>query len=99
MALRMEHQIGTLEVGKQADLCVVRLNELHSMPSYDPYQALVYASRANDVICTMIEGQVRYDVNLSPRITERFPLQNLQETYHRLQNTADKLRNWRPNEI
>lgn len=96
-ALRMEQEIGTLEPGKQADLCVVRLHELHSLPAYDPYQALVYASRANDVMWTMIAGQVRYDSNRSPRITERFPLHNLQETYQQIQKTANKLRDWRPN--
>ena len=49
-ALGLEAEIGTLEPGKLANVCVVRLNELHSAPSFDPYSSLVYASRASDVI-------------------------------------------------
>jgi cytosine/adenosine deaminase-related metal-dependent hydrolase len=57
-ALGMESEIGSIETGKRADLCVARLNDLHSAPAYDPYNALVYAARASDVLWTMIDGEV-----------------------------------------
>jgi len=51
----------------------VQVNELHSTPAYDPYNALVYAARASDVLWTMIAGRICYDVRLGRRLEERFP--------------------------
>ena len=71
--LGMDAEIGSLEAGKKADLCVVGLDALHSLPAYDPYHALVYAASASDVLATFIEGEMRYDASLSTRYTARFP--------------------------
>ncbi len=95
-ALRMEDEIGSLEAGKRADLCVVRLNELHSAPAYHPYNALVYAARASDVIWTMIGGVVRYTAQDTPRLTERFLHIELASVAKNLQKAAQKQRDWRP---
>jgi 5-methylthioadenosine/S-adenosylhomocysteine deaminase len=94
-ALRLESEIGSLEAGKRADLCVVRLNDLHSAPAYHPYNALVYSARASDVVWTMIEGEVRYDVNIGRSMRDRFPHLNLETTYKQLQHAAEKLRQGR----
>jgi len=49
---------GTLEVGKLADLIVVDLNKPHCAPRYDSQAALVYSSRADDVLHTVVDGRV-----------------------------------------
>jgi len=61
-ALGMEDAIGSLEVGKQADLAVVDVGGPHHGPSAqrDPYTALVHAARASDVRLTMVGGRVLY---------------------------------------
>ncbi|HLI48327.1 MAG TPA: amidohydrolase family protein [Chthonomonas sp.] len=69
--------VGSLEVGKRADLCVVRLDRLHAMPNYDPYSALVYTAHASDVVLTMIDGRVRYDAALHAEMKYRFPENDL----------------------
>lgn len=62
-ALHREREIGSLEVGKQADLCAVRLDGLHHAPVADdnPEAALVYSARASDVCLTLVGGQPVYD--------------------------------------
>lgn len=57
-ALHMEDRLGSLEVGKLADLIIVDHDATHMIPLYDPYSALVYAANAQDVRTTIIHGRV-----------------------------------------
>jgi len=57
-ALGQGHEIGTIEVGKKADLIVVGTDGLHQLPGRDPYSQLVYTSRPSDVRATIIDGEV-----------------------------------------
>jgi 5-methylthioadenosine/S-adenosylhomocysteine deaminase len=57
-ALGMAERIGTLEVGKRADLIVVRTDGFHLQPHYDPYSLLTYSTKAADVETVIIDGRV-----------------------------------------
>jgi 5-methylthioadenosine/S-adenosylhomocysteine deaminase len=57
-ALGLAGQIGSIEVGKRADLQLLNLNRLHTTPGPDPVSTVVYASEANDVETVVIDGQV-----------------------------------------
>jgi 5-methylthioadenosine/S-adenosylhomocysteine deaminase len=57
-ALHLDNQIGSLEVGKRADLCIVDLDDLNQTPLYNIYSHLVYATKAADVRTVVIEGRV-----------------------------------------
>ena len=57
-ALGMQDQIGSLEVGKRADLLVVRMNRARQTPMYDPVSHLVYTTRGDDVDTTIVNGKV-----------------------------------------
>lgn len=59
-AIGHEHDLGSLEVGKKADLAVVSLQGLHTWPNahVDVYSQLVYQARSSDVRLTMIDGQI-----------------------------------------
>src|SRR5262249_41849292 len=57
-ALGMEREIGSLEVGKRADLIVVDVLSPGALPLYDPYSYLVYSARADAVRTVVVEGQV-----------------------------------------
>jgi len=54
-ALGLEKDIGSIEVGKRADLILV---DAHGP---DPYSTVVYASRGADVRTTIVDGQVLID--------------------------------------
>jgi 5-methylthioadenosine/S-adenosylhomocysteine deaminase len=57
-ALHLEKLIGSLEVGKRADLVIVDFDTLHQTPFYNVYSHLVYATKANDVRTVVINGRV-----------------------------------------
>ena len=57
-ALGLENEIGSLEVGKRADVIVVDLNQLHSSPKQDVISSLVYSTQPSDVRVTIIDGRV-----------------------------------------
>jgi len=58
-ALGLEAEVGSLEVGKRADLTVVDLNGPHAVPSSDDVVAqLVYSGRSTDVRHVVIDGEL-----------------------------------------
>jgi 5-methylthioadenosine/S-adenosylhomocysteine deaminase len=57
-ALGLEDRVGTLEPGKDADLCAVSLAAPHVRPVHDPLAALFHAARAPDVVLTVVRGRV-----------------------------------------
>lgn len=59
-AIGHEHDLGSLEVGKKADLAVVSLEGLHTWPNenVDLYSQLVYQAQSSDVRLTMVDGQI-----------------------------------------
>ncbi len=57
-ALGMEKQIGSLEVGKRADLIVVSMRGARQTPLYDPLSHLVYVAHGDDVRTTIVHGKV-----------------------------------------
>ena len=56
--LGLENEIGSLEVGKRADVIVVDLNQLHSSPKQDVISSLVYSTQPSDVRVTIIDGRI-----------------------------------------
>lgn len=59
-ALGLDREIGTLEPGKQADIAVVSLAGYAQRPVNDILAALVFSSNANDVVRTLVAGDVLY---------------------------------------
>ena len=55
-ALGLAAHTGSLTPGKRADLIAVRLDAPHAVPATDPYAALVYSTRAEDVCFTLCDG-------------------------------------------
>lgn len=57
-ALHMEDRIGSLEVGKLADVILINRDSPRMTPFYEPYPALVYAASPTDVQTTIVHGRV-----------------------------------------
>nr|MEE4268342.1 5'-deoxyadenosine deaminase [Candidatus Krumholzibacteria bacterium] len=59
-AMGKEGQLGSLEVGKLADLAIVQLDTLHNSPCFgrNVVAQLVYSVRAADVLTTIVNGQI-----------------------------------------
>lgn len=61
-AVHLDHLIGSIEVGKRADLVRIELDTLHNLPRFerDPeavYSRLVYAAKPTDVTDVMVNGR------------------------------------------
>jgi len=57
-ALHLENLIGSLEVGKRADIVIAEFESLNQTPSYSVYSTLVYATKAEDVRTVIIDGKI-----------------------------------------
>jgi 5-methylthioadenosine/S-adenosylhomocysteine deaminase len=53
-----QSEIGSIEVGKRADLITVDTRQPHLAPLLDPIKALVYSARGGDVRDAVIDGRV-----------------------------------------
>lgn len=59
-SLGLEQEIGSLEIGKKADITIVRVDKPHHVPVYDPISTIVYSTSGQDVETVLVEGDVVY---------------------------------------
>ncbi|MGB9599930.1 MAG: amidohydrolase [Myxococcota bacterium] len=62
-AIGLESQIGSIEVGKRADIITLDMSGVHNIPAYNilqdsVYSRIVYAAKASDVNDVIIDGKV-----------------------------------------
>jgi 5-methylthioadenosine/S-adenosylhomocysteine deaminase len=57
-AVGLDHEIGSIEVGKQADLVVLRTDNLCITPLHHPVSALVYSAIGDEVEHVLIAGRL-----------------------------------------
>ncbi len=53
----MEEKIGSIEVGKQADLCAVSIDEIDALPLYSPVSSLIYTNSGARVKYVWVNGK------------------------------------------
>ena len=82
--LGIDHLVGSVEPGKQADLIVVDLNNPHNLPAYDPATAIIFSSSGRDVIMTMVAGRVIYADGHVSTIDEKMVGEQILEIQNRL---------------
>ena len=59
-AIGMQNEVGSLEVGKRADLVVLDVSDSNQMPTTSPNAMVVHDCGRMDVIATMIDGKFVY---------------------------------------
>ena len=57
-AVHLEKEIGSLEVGKKADMAIISLDEPNAVPMYDIYAQIAYSLKGSDVETVVIGGRV-----------------------------------------
>ncbi|WP_296013168.1 amidohydrolase family protein [uncultured Adlercreutzia sp.] len=62
-ALGLDDKIGSLEIGKRADMIAVDLSSSHQSFTTDPVAAVVNTCTTADVLMTMVDGNVLYEKN------------------------------------
>lgn len=58
--LGMEDRIGSIAIGKQADVAAVKLSDITISPCYDPISHLVYTCGREHVTHTWVAGELKY---------------------------------------
>jgi cytosine/adenosine deaminase-related metal-dependent hydrolase len=53
-----ERTLGSLEVGKRADLVTIAVGRPHSAPMLDPLHAIVHMAHAEDVDTVLVDGRI-----------------------------------------
>ena len=62
-ALRLDDKIGSLEIGKLADVIAVDLSRSHQSPEINPISALVNTCNTSEILMTMVNGKILYEKN------------------------------------
>ena len=57
-AIGLDHLVGSLQAGKQADLIQVAFEDVHHVPTYDVVSHLVYVTDEQDVASVVVDGKV-----------------------------------------
>ena len=77
--INMQDQIGTIEVGKKADIIALDFNKPNTTPCYDPIASLVYSGNSENVTMVMVDGDIIYDQGIFSRFDEADILQRAQQ--------------------
>lgn len=57
-AMGMEDEIGSIEVGKKADLAIIGLDSAHLCPQNNLVSALIYSAQSSDVETVIVDGNI-----------------------------------------
>jgi 5-methylthioadenosine/S-adenosylhomocysteine deaminase len=78
-AIGLEKEIGSLEVGKRADLFVVAPNTAKIVPIHDPIATLVYSCGEENVVMTIANGKILMRDRVIQHYDEQEIIQNCQQ--------------------
>lgn len=57
-ALGKENEIGSLEIGKKADIITIDINNLEAMPMYNPFSHIVYSLTSENIKDVIVNGNI-----------------------------------------
>ena len=77
-ALGLQDEIGSIEVGKKADIIVMDLNQTHLVPVRDPVANLVHNGLGSDVDMVFVDGELLIKNGQPTRVDEQSILDEAQ---------------------
>jgi len=85
-AVGLEDEIGSIEVGKKADLAILNLQNFHTFPSYDvdPISRIVYSATRADVETTIVDGKILMDKGIMKTVDKPVVLKEADNSIKRL---------------
>ena len=78
-ALGLGDEIGSIEIGKRADLSLLNLDRLHLTPRPDVVSSIVYAAQTSDVETVLIDGRVLLHESRLTMLDEREVVQTARD--------------------
>ncbi|MGV2644808.1 amidohydrolase family protein, partial [Clostridium perfringens] len=85
--LGMSEDVGSIEIGKKADLVLIETKSVNMQPIYDYYASIVYSANPSNVDTVVVDGKVvvRDKILLSEEFTEiRKNLMSLKEKINKV---------------
>lgn len=82
--LGLEDEIGTIEVGKKADMIFVNMDKIHLCPENDICTNIVYSANGADVDSVMIDGNLVMQNRKMLNISEKEVMRNVKKIAKRL---------------
>jgi 5-methylthioadenosine/S-adenosylhomocysteine deaminase len=79
-ALGLEKTVGSLEVGKKADLILVNFEKPHLTPTHNFYANLVYSANGSDVDTTIVDGEILMENRKVKTLNEPEVMKKAQKT-------------------
>jgi 5-methylthioadenosine/S-adenosylhomocysteine deaminase len=73
--LGLEDEVGSLEVGKKADIIIINTKQPHLTPFYD-FTSLIYTAKRSDVATVIVDGKVLMHDRKLTTIDEEEAIQN-----------------------
>ncbi|MFC0559722.1 5'-deoxyadenosine deaminase [Halalkalibacter alkalisediminis] len=85
-AIGLGEEIGSIEVGKKADLVLLDLNNFHTYPSYDvdPFSRIVYSATRADVETSIINGKIVMENRIMKTMDKRIVLAEANHSIKRM---------------
>lgn len=91
-ALGLDGLVGSLEVGKRADLILLDARKPHLTPLHDVYAALVYSARGSDVDTVIIDGKIVMEKRNVKTLNEDEVMRRAEEKARDLLSRKDTVR-------
>ena len=85
-ALGMDAKIGSIEVGKFADLCAVKLSDIETQPCFDPVSHLIYVAGREQVSHVWVAGDLKFHRPMGQGIYHGVEPQELKDILSRWQS-------------
>ena len=70
-ALGLEKCIGSIDVGKRADIILIDLAKPHLKPLHNVYAAIVYSAKGSDVDTVIVDGKILMENRIVKTLDER----------------------------
>lgn len=94
-ALGLESVCGSIEVGKAADLVLLRNDRLHIRPVIDPVDSIVMQATTRDIDRVLVNGQTVVQNGTLPADVERRGIQLIDAAHARLAGSVAPLGGWK----
>jgi 5-methylthioadenosine/S-adenosylhomocysteine deaminase len=90
-AIHKEHEIGSIEKGKRADILLVNIDAIHQVPVYNVISQLVYATKSSDVQTVIVNGKIlMHDRIFAKSISEKAIRKHVKKIQQHIQKTVSK---------
>lgn len=90
-AIHRENELGSLEVGKLADVVIVETKSVNMNPIYDPYSALVYSANASNVDTVIVNGKLIVEDKQIKTVDSKKVIKDITDFKEKVQKVAKTL--------